>query len=117
MDRSSPAGPVGATDVVVAGRVLVVEDNEVNRLLAETQLRALGYESRLTSGAAEALAAEAALLQEPSQQTLLLGGPYLSVLIAKEPTNTFATLTVTNCVYGHQHLVLSKTNLSDSYWN
>lgn len=66
---------------------------------------------------AEALAAETALLQGPSQQTLLLGGSPLSVLIAKEPTNTFATLTVTNCVYGQQHLVLSKTNLSGSYWN
>jgi len=81
--------------------------------------RAVDYEqlAREAQAWAEALAAEAALLQEPSQQTLLLGGPYLSVLIAKEPTNTFATLTVTNCVYGHQHLVLSKTNLSDSYWN
>jgi len=66
---------------------------------------------------AEALAAETALLPGPSQRTLLLGGSPLSVLIAKEPTNTFATLTVTNCVYGHQHLVLSKTTLSDSYWN
>ncbi len=81
--------------------------------------RAVDYEqlAREAQAWAEALAAEAALLQEPSQQTLLLGGPSLSVLIAKEPTNTFATLTVTNCVYQNWYLVLSKTNLSDAYWN
>ncbi len=39
------------------------------------------------------------------------------MFIAKEPANTLATLTVTNCVCGDQHLVLSKTNPSDSCWN
>jgi CheY-like chemotaxis protein len=50
---SSPAGPVGATGVVAAGRVLVVEDNEVNRLLAETRC------GRWATRAASRAAAEA----------------------------------------------------------
>jgi len=44
-----------ATARPTAGRVLVVEDNEVNRLLADTQLRALGYECLLAEGGAAAL--------------------------------------------------------------
>jgi len=64
-----------------------------------------------------ALAAETALRAASAPPRVLEGDPPLSVIIAKELTNAFATLTVTNCVYGHRHLVLSKTNLNDMYWN
>ncbi|MGC8989477.1 MAG: Calx-beta domain-containing protein, partial [Verrucomicrobiia bacterium] len=68
-----------------------------------------------------ALAAEKALLDAASgaggQRTMSQGNPPLSILIAKNATNTFATLTVTNCIYGHRYLVLNKTNLNNTNWN
>ncbi|MFN8041246.1 MAG: ATP-binding protein [Acidimicrobiales bacterium] len=54
LDDGRPS-PADSSARPSAGRVLVVEDNEVNRLLADTQLRALGYECLLAEGGAAAL--------------------------------------------------------------
>lgn len=56
-DRQLPGEqPASSADAVATGRVLVVEDNPVNRLLAARQLVRLGYECDTAADGIEALA-------------------------------------------------------------
>lgn len=52
-DLASPEGEMGTQ---ATGRILVIEDNEVNRILAERQLTKLGYEVTSCSGGKEGVA-------------------------------------------------------------
>jgi PAS domain S-box-containing protein len=54
---AAPAPPTLAAAKVQAGHVLVVEDNAVNRMIAEEFLRALGLDCRTADDGAQALAA------------------------------------------------------------
>jgi CheY-like chemotaxis protein/HPt (histidine-containing phosphotransfer) domain-containing protein len=56
LTREAPEAPVAATHGPLAGRVLLVEDNEVNRRVAVTLLRKLGLEVVSASNGCEALA-------------------------------------------------------------
>lgn len=52
---NAPGGPT--TPVVAAGRVLLVDDNEVNRVVAKAMLERLGYEVEVMSNGRDAVSA------------------------------------------------------------
>jgi PAS domain S-box-containing protein len=55
--RSTPAAPTAPRPSAARGRVLVVEDNEVNQLVAQGMLRTLGFTVEFAADGAQALAA------------------------------------------------------------